>query len=742
MGFLRLRQRLRALAIAVSVASLTCVPLVNAEVALAAGECPAGWTFTASNATCSRTWVYSGATAAWTVPPGVSSLTVDVRGAMGGNGGRDSYLGGVAGPVGWVSGTIAVTPGSAVTIAVGQNGTNGWMSGNDYSGTTPGGTNPLGGYAGGVGGGAGCDFGVCGADRGISGTGGGGGAASVLRIAAASIVAAGGGGGGGGGQFSAGTAGVTGSIGSGTNGAAGIGGQSCGRHGGGSGGGGGGAAGGNAGGKPYWCSGSYPGNDQGAYGGSAGSNGLGGFAGLSSSTTGAQSGSITITYDASPVPAITSAVSLTNAATLTFPITWGMDVTGFTAADITFGGTAAGCIIDSLAGSGASYTLTVSGCSDGTVIPMIAARAATSLPGSGSLAGPSSAITGPTVRIDRTAPTLAPTVITAGGITLTDGSTTSASMVTLAAPSATDASTVTLQCSLDGATFTSCPATYSGLASGSHELVVRATDAAGNVTTQTRSWSVAGTPTVSVSAGSDTGTSSADGRTSDATPTMSLTNLTPGATVTVTATATVGGLLETRTCSFTAPPASPPSLASSGSCDLGLDTALPDASWSVTAQQVSGGVTSVASAPITMVIDTTAPVIAALSTSAGGAPLVEGGITAASTLTLATPTATDATSVTLQCRLDGGTWTVCPASYSGLTSGAHALDVRATDAAGNTSTSTRSWSVVDKPVVALSPASDTGTSSTDRLTGDSTPTINLSGLAAGATVTVTATKSG
>jgi hypothetical protein len=49
------------------------------------------------------------------------------------------------------------------------------------------------------------------------------------------------------------------------------------------------------------------------------------------------------------------------------------------------------------------------------------------------------------------------------------------------------------------------------------------------------------------------------------------------------------------------------------------------------------------------------------------------------------------------CRLDGGTWSSCvpPKAYSGLSSGSHAFDVRATDAVGNTdpSPASRTWTV-------------------------------------------------
>ena len=136
---------------------------------------------------------YTGSTQTFTVPDGVSSISVTMYGGQGGIGGGDSQ--GSPTPGGYrgaVIGSIDVTPGQVITVAVGGGGGEGTSS----EGRAPGGTaglNPLTGYDGAVGGIAG--------PEGSSGGGGGGGGATVLRIGNSDIVAGGAGGNGGNGQF-------------------------------------------------------------------------------------------------------------------------------------------------------------------------------------------------------------------------------------------------------------------------------------------------------------------------------------------------------------------------------------------------------------------------------------------------------------------------------------------------------------------------------------------------------------
>ena len=133
---------------------------------------------------------YSAATSgtSWTVPSGVTGITVKSWGAGGGGGGgNSSNAGGNGVGAGFAQATFSVTPGETLTLRVGGGGSGGT---NDAS------------YAGG---------------------GGGGGYSGVFRSSTALIIAAGGGGGGGGGGSSNGAYdGTAGGVGGGTTGGPGV----------------------------------------------------------------------------------------------------------------------------------------------------------------------------------------------------------------------------------------------------------------------------------------------------------------------------------------------------------------------------------------------------------------------------------------------------------------------------------------------------------------------------------------
>ncbi|HTC70543.1 MAG TPA: hypothetical protein VK662_13310, partial [Acidothermaceae bacterium] len=102
------------------------------------------------------TYGYTGSTDTFTVPAGITQLTVSLAGGEGGQGGTDSSgPSAVGGYQGVVSGTITVSPGQILTVAVGQGGATGAgsaagsnVSGHYTDGAAAGGLSPLAGYLG------------------------------------------------------------------------------------------------------------------------------------------------------------------------------------------------------------------------------------------------------------------------------------------------------------------------------------------------------------------------------------------------------------------------------------------------------------------------------------------------------------------------------------------------------------------------------------------------------------------
>ncbi len=160
----------------------------------------------------------------FTVPAKVTSLQITARGAGGGAGQAPGDVGAVAGAGGsgsQITGTLAVTPGEVLTLAVGQRGADAPQGGTgnpcrQLGGA--GGTSSAAGQGGGGHGGEG-DSSVCSA----GGGGGGGGSATTVTLSGSStiIIAGGGGGGGGGGAIVGFNGGGGGSGGTGTTGGAG-----------------------------------------------------------------------------------------------------------------------------------------------------------------------------------------------------------------------------------------------------------------------------------------------------------------------------------------------------------------------------------------------------------------------------------------------------------------------------------------------------------------------------------------
>ncbi len=305
----------------------------------------------------------------------------------------------------------------------------------------------------------------------------------------------------------------------------------------------------------------------------------------------------------------------------------------------------------------------------------------------------------------------------------------------------------TVRCSLDGAAFTPCssPVTFSGLADGPRTVTVRATNTAGTSSTDTRGWTVdtvaptaslGGAPTASTQADDATlSFSSPDGGTSfeckldggawaPCTSPVAVSALADGPhTFSVRSVDDAGNTGAPVGASWTVDTTAPNATIGSRPADPTNDTG---ASFTFTADEsgttfecnVDGAGFAACTSPATAfalgdgahtfevraidaagniggadtygwTIDTTAP-----GTSITGSPALL-ATTATASFTF---TSTESGS-TFECRLDGGAWGLCPASYAGLAEGSHTFEVRATDPAGNTDATPASfaWTVDTLP---------------------------------------------
>src|SRR4051812_22373351 len=333
--------------------------------------------------------------------------------------------------------------------------------------------------------------------------------------------------------------------------------------------------------------------------------------------------------------------------------------TNATGATFAFTDTAAGatftCQLDTGAASACSSPKTYTGIAGGNHQFSVRAQASGKAPSNWVRASWSVDVTPPAV------PTVSqpatPTSSTAVSITFTDS----------------DATTAGFTCSLDNATGAACtsPFTASGLAESAHSLAVTALDALGNGATRTVQWVVDHTaPAVPVVVGpsSPTNATSASIVFSDsaADVTSYTCALDAGAPVTCTSPWSIAGPL------------------SEGS--HGVVVRAIDGSGNATTGQTQ------------WVVDVTAP----------SAPFIQAGPASPTNQTGADFTISDNDpSAILQCALDAAAWTACPAAvHEDVVAGSHSLNVRAIDAAGNTSAvDTWSW-LVD--TTAPAPASFTG----------------------------------
>ena len=147
----------------------------------------------------SQTFEYTGVEQSFTVPAGVTQITVQASGAQGGDGGTpddlvplggsDEPQGGLGGPGSTATATLAVTPGEQLRVIAGGAGVPA-----DFQ---DGGAGGFGGSAGETAGGDGASVTVA---NHAGGAGGGGGGSAVLRGSTFLVVGSGGGGGGGSGD--------------------------------------------------------------------------------------------------------------------------------------------------------------------------------------------------------------------------------------------------------------------------------------------------------------------------------------------------------------------------------------------------------------------------------------------------------------------------------------------------------------------------------------------------------------
>jgi hypothetical protein len=362
-------------------------------------DCTAG-------STCTVTFTYTGDYYTWVVPSGITSISVDAYGASGGNS-RSTALGGKGGRL---QATLSTTPGTSLYFYIGGKGVDststaagvgGWNGGGDggsygsiYYGAGGGGASDIRTSIGtlssrllvaGAGGGAACNYCTTPTDDG--GYGGGLSGAYSNAIASGSIAASGGtqSAGGSGNQWSTYSAAGNGSLGVGGAGAAGTAG-------------GGGGAGYFGGGGGSWT---------GAGGGSS-------FTDVSKVTgvTHTQNvqtgnGSIAITYLNAPTPTTFSTTQSTptnTSSAVSYSLVFSQNVNSVANADFSNAGTATGCVFSISGSSGTSFTLTVSSCSNGTLIPQVIANSVygTVTASNGPAAN---ALTTTPIIIDRVAPT-------------------------------------------------------------------------------------------------------------------------------------------------------------------------------------------------------------------------------------------------------------------------------------------------------------------------------------------------
>jgi alpha-tubulin suppressor-like RCC1 family protein len=185
------------------------------------------------------------------------------------------------------------------------------------------------------------------------------------------------------------------------------------------------------------------------------------------------------TGSATVTPAFTGP---TNDATLVYDVVFGESVLGLDASDFVVTGTGSADCQVAVTGSGVTYSASLTGCTDGTVILTLNNSAVTDLAGN---IGPASAIAAASVTVDLVAPEIP--VVTGPPTQYTRATDVNASFTVEAG--------FTYHCTLNGVVISGCDGSLvipaADQAAGNNTLEIWATDAAGNDSTHySHSWSV------------------------------------------------------------------------------------------------------------------------------------------------------------------------------------------------------------------------------------------------------------
>lgn len=268
-----------------------------------------------------------------------------------------------------------------------------------------------------------------------------------------------------------------------------------------------------------------------------------------------------------------------------------------------------------------------------------------------------------------------------------------------------DALAPSVMCQLDSQAPAACtsPINYSGLADGSHTFTLTGSDGAGNLATKTYTWTV------------DT-----------AAPTLTITMEPPDPYSSTSAhfEFTIGTSASVS-CQLDSGAAT--------ACTSPIDyTGLGQGSHTFTLRGTNqGGMTTTVT--YTWTVDTIAP---GVTISSG--PAADTNVTSAQFVFTTTGNPT-----TVTCQLDTGTPAACtsPWTYMSLPDGAHVFTLKATDAAGNSTTKTYNWNVdTDPPVITINsspsdPSKSASAAFTFTVTGATSTTCKLDSAAATACTT-------